>query len=141
MFFMNHNAFSENYNVNPAIDKDFIARSNGIPQEEAEIQLKDFLTSLGSWEEVKKWLISKGFRITMKSRLLTKYERKKYTNQDPVFSNVSWDNKKLGIIFVDGWLGRQVSKILVHGVGVGIEYAVENGQFIVYDVNVTHTME
>lgn len=63
VFFINQNAFCEKYNVNPAINEDFITWSNSMPKEKAVVQLKDFLSAFNSWEEVETWLISKGFSV------------------------------------------------------------------------------
>lgn len=137
IFLIMQNASSSESIVNSMIDDDFITWSNSIPLEEAEIQLKDFLSSFDSWDEAKKWLTSKGFKVTMKSRLLIKKEREKYNNHPHVFGNsVSWNADKLGIVFANGWLHKLISKIFVYGVSVGIHYT-ENGKFTVYSVKVT----
>ncbi len=140
MFIINQSAYSSESIVNRMIDDDFIAWSNSMPKEEAEIQLRDFLSSFDSWDEAKKWLISKGFEVTMKSRLLSENEKEKDNNHPRVFANtVGWDNKKLGMIFANSWLLKLEAKIFVYGVGVGIHYVSENGQFNVYRVQVTET--
>ncbi len=136
MFTITQNAVCERYNVNPAIDEDFIAWSNSIPLEEAEIQLKDFLSSFDSWEEAKTWFISKGFSVNYGE--MNEHVARKHGIYPAFAASASWGPEQ-GIIFSNGWLQKMESKIFVHGWSVGIRYT-ENGQFTVHRVKVVATL-
>lgn len=141
-FLINQNAFCEKYNVNPAIDEDFIAWSNSIPLEEAEVQLKYFLSSFDSWEEAKTWFISKGFSVI--SAVLSEYAAELSGTYPagiyPAFgASASWNIDRQGVIFANGWFRKLETKIFAYSVTVGIRYT-ENGPFTVHSVSVQRTI-
>ena len=138
IFFINQNAFSEDYDVNPAIDKDFIAWSNSIPKDKAADQLKDFLSSFDSWEKAKAWLVAKGFKIDgpmMRSETVNKLHG---INQSPLFSaGAIWGPDEQGIIFAHNWLLKLESKLFVYGISVGLLFS--EAPFTVHRVKIVET--
>ncbi|MCP5273849.1 MAG: hypothetical protein H6936_03140 [Burkholderiales bacterium] len=138
-FFINQNAFCEKYNVNPAINEDFIAWSNSMPKEKAANQLKDFLSSFDSWEEAKAWLVIKGFKID--GPLLLKEDTLNTAygiSQSPLFSvSAAWGTDRQGIIFAHNWLLKLESRIFVYGVSVGLLYSEH--PFAVHRVHIVET--